>query len=258
MFINMNLAGMRDYIRRVHFNQVPPIDDGTGISGAQPTRYPFPSNYLLNDSINRAVAWADAKCHISGDPVPRVVPIPGQTAYGPFALDLNSFPPYGSLTDVRRVTWRTVGGYEQPLDVANREELDRLRYMWMNDAPGTPLRYWIEAGKLLIHPAPSSASELLLMAGSTLWSRNANADGETLEIVPAQFLPVILAKAFIFAAESEPDDVVYAAHIKVAQGEVTDGQPDMQGFFARRNRMKLSHLEPETGRTGQGYIGGRR
>jgi len=57
--------------------------------------------------------------------------------------------------------WMNKGSVASPdwdqLDACNRMFLDRNYPNWVNSGDGTPLRYIVEAGKIIVHPSPTSA-----------------------------------------------------------------------------------------------------
>lgn len=249
-------AAMRDQVRR-RLDQIPPIDDDpTQPAGAQPMRWPWPHNALLDAAIDDAVAFFSRKVKMAGDPLPRTIPIAAVSDYGPYAVDLQTIAPFGSVNEVRRSSWQPAGGSEFPLRSWDRQEMDRLRYGWMNTPPGTPRWCWYEAGSLMLYPAPAAAGSLLVMLGVALWTHADTSDGETLEIIPADHLPAVVAKAAHFVCTAPAADAELARLAPVLLAEVGDGLADMRALFSRRNRPRQPGMMADVGRVG--YYGQRR
>lgn len=259
MYGPLSRAQMRDQARRM-LDQIPPVDDG-GAEGAQPTRFPYPTNTELNTAINEAVAFFSRECRIGGDPVPRSMPLPQCTNLGPFALALQQIAPGGSVNEARGVKWATNTTTANPLRPRNREEMDRLLIGWESQVPGTPSDYWVEGGSLMIWPAPSCAGLLVLQFGTALWLQATNLDLEVLDVIPNDYLPVVMAQVVLNVAAKQPGDVEMVGRAKYYAGVVGDenrgGLSQMMAFFARRNRSYQSGITPMTGRIG-GYRGGNR
>lgn len=225
-----------------------------GAAGVQPTRNPFPTNAQCNTSLDDAVAFFSRKCRLAGDPVPREVPLPAQTANGPTQIDLYRVGMAGATNDVKRVSWRVSGGTDTQLTPTNRDAMDQANLQWVDMPPGTPRLQWIEAGALMVLPAPNVAGTLLLMLQTSLWSQSATLDGEYLDIIPADYHPIVVAKAVELLGEQIAGDLEMQIRVKIAASKAMDGLEDMLKWANRRNRSYEGGFVPVTGRitTGRG------
>lgn len=232
----------RDQVRRL-FSQIPPIDDGVGVAGAQPTRNPYPTNANINHALDMAVAWASRKGQLGGDWKPRQIPIAAQTDVGPFALFLQHIGPTLAANEVKRVAWIPSGTTQETLLIPdNRENLDRQRYPVMTQTPGTPQRFWTEAGRLMIWPAPADAGTLSLMVGLALWSQDQDLDGQIIEIIPDDYLEMVDWKTVSILCGEQPDDMVLRDLKLQAEAQIADILPDFLSYCARSSRSYQGRL----------------
>lgn len=247
----MTRAQFRDAVRRA-FNQIPPIDTGVGAAGVVPVRNPWPTNPNVNMGLDFSVAWASRKARLAGDATPRLIPIPAQTDNGPFAINLQGIAPPLSINDVRRLAWvDSAGDTEVLLTADNRENMDREHQATFSQEPATPTRWWIEAGRLLIWPAPSADGTLSAMFGVSIWSQSQTLDGELLEIIPVDYQPMIVWRTVSYLCGTQPDDAVLRTLMQVADREVADMLPDFLSWAARRSRTYEGCIVPARTRTGQ-------
>lgn len=249
---SLTRAQLRDAVRR-ELSQIPPIDDGTGAAGVAPTRNPFPINALVNAKLDEAVAYFSRKCRIAGDATPRSLPIPAQTATGPYAIDLQRLAPFGHANDVLSAWWVESGGTTgSPLTPDHRDNRTRDRADWPHTGVGTPERYWVDRGKLLIEPAPSAEGTLKVMLGTALWIQATTVDQETIEIIPSDYLPIVAAEAARLVCMTQIEDEEMQNKIPALTAKVVDGLGDMREFFARRNRGYQARVVPDVGRISYG------
>lgn len=248
-------AEFRDAVRR-KMSQVPPVDDGVGIAGAQPVENPFPSNPLLNQCLNEAVAFLSRKGRLARDPVPRSIGVGAQTADGPYYTSLSMVSPAFSVNEVLRVAWIPSGGEEQQLTPASREDMDRTLKNYMTQAAGTPQRYWTEGGYLMVGPSPSAAGTLSLMLGTRLWSQSQNLDGEYVDIIPSDYQPLVTLKTVSFICDTQPDDSILKELKAGTDIAMADGMFDFMAWARRQNRSVQARMVPRTNR--MGVIAGRR
>lgn len=248
MFGPLTRAQMRDQIRR-ELGQTPPIDDGAGAAGAQPTRWPEPTNIALNLAIDKAAAWLSRKCpELSGEAVPLEYAVAAQTDSGPFRIALFHIAPQGSVTAVRRASWRPTGGSATLLTPVTAEELDRARDNWESEPPSTPTRYWVAAGELLLSPAPAAPGDLLLILGRSLWTAAQTADDEVMDFLPADHYPTFIAQAAAYVCMAYLDDPEYVALLKGLSAQVADGLGDLERFLGRRSRRFAGRVTAAVGR----------
>lgn len=247
----MNRAAMRDVMRR-NLLQVPPIDDGAGISGAIPLHAQYPTNAGCNYAIDEAVAFFSQKCGLGGDVKTQAVPFPIVTENGPYAIALQQIAPAGSVNDVRHVSLTMTGGSNQTLVPTSREEMDRSGILWEQQTPGTPQRFWVEAGSLVLWPAPSSTGSLNIQFGKALWSNSTQADAEVLEIIPTDYLQTVLHKATAIVALIQTNDAEMHARgeyfLSLVGNEAQGGLADMLRFFNTRNKARQGSLQADQGR----------
>lgn len=250
MFGPFNRAQLRDVVRR-NMGQVPPIDTGAGIAGAQPVRNPWPNNGLVNMMLDDAVAFVSRKGNLSGDATPRLINVAAQTTNGPYAIPLSSIAPVLSINEVKRVSWyNSVDTADTLLKPDNRENMERDRLPTMSQQPATPQRYWQESSHLLIWPAPGSDGTLSLMLGQSLWSQSQTLDGELLELVPTDYIPLVTWRATFLVCATQPEDEVMRDTMALADRMVQEMLPDFIGFCQRRNRTFQGRMVPTPIRTG--------
>lgn len=248
-------AEFRDAVRR-RMSMVPPVDDGVGSAGAVPTRNPYPTNPLLNQLLNEAVIFLSRKGKLAKDPVPRLIDVGAQTADGPFYTSLSLISPAYSVNSVNRVAWIPDGGEETQLFPDDRENMDRTYRNYMTQAVATPQRYWTEGGYLLIWPSPSAAGTLSLMLGTRLWSQSQNLDGEYVNIIPADYQPLVTLKAVSLTCATQPDDALLKELKGAVDLELLDGMADFLSWCHRQNRSQQSRMVAKTER--RGFLVGRR
>lgn len=235
-------AALRDDVRRA-MSQVPPIDTGVGIAGAVPVRNPWPTNPLCNQMIDASVAFLSRKGKLAGDATPELIPIPAQTANGPLSLSLQDIGQTLAVNDVKRIAWYDSGGTVESLLIPdNRENLDRNLRSLMTQPPATPQRWWVEASRLQIWPAPQNAGTLSAMFGIALWSQSQTLDGELLELIPTDYVPLVVWKTVSLLCGTQPDDAVLRDLMQLADREIADMLPDFMAFCARRNRTYEAHI----------------
>lgn len=254
MYGQLTRAQGRDAIR-IKMGQIPPIYDGSaGAAGAQPTRWPRPLNAELNIFIDEAVAWFSTKLDLGSDPLPVSFPVPAQTADGPFVLRLQNLAPFGSVTSIRYVSWRESGGTAQMLDPVSQEEMDRDNVVLEESAVGTPRRFLVSGGNLLIDPAPEAAGELLIRSGSVLWREAATVDQEVCDIFDTDHFPYLWAKAAELCALQFPAEAEMQKRLPAFMATVREGLADMRWFFLRRNMGERGNMTAGTTRVpGYGY-----
>ena len=248
-------ADHRDQVRRI-LGQVPPVDDGVGAAGVQPTRNPYPTNSSVNAFIDDAVAWMSRKVKVTGDTRPRLWPVAASVAAGPFQIAIQQIAPTGVLNDVRRVAWLPDNQNEILLKHANREELDRTRMMLMTQPAATPRLYWVEFGTLSIWPAPQTAGTLSVMFSRALWSQSQDIDQEVIDVIPSDYWPLVDYKAAQMVCLQQPDDNVMQARLSFINAMIADTLPDFEAWARRQSWSWEASQVPETGRVG--YYGGRR
>lgn len=242
-------AEFRDAVRR-ELSQVPPIDDGVGAAGVEPDRNPFPTNALCDNCTTEAVLFLSRKGKIAKDPVPQSISVAAQTADGPWYTSLSLIAPAYSVNDVLRVAWIADGGGEQLLISDNRENMDRTYKNYMTQAPGAPMRYWTEGGALVLWPAPVTAGTLSIMVGKRLWSQAQNLDGETVDLIPSEYQPLITKKATSLICATQPDDAILRDLKAGVDLEIADMLMDFMAWAMRQNRSMQARMVPRTGRSG--------
>lgn len=202
----LNRAEARDYIRR-KLQITPPVDYGTGAVGEQPTYFPDPSNAAINQALDDALS--EYVVRVGYQVAPAVAfSIAAQTANGAYLFAINGLPgqPYAQgFHEIRRMSWTPTGGVNQTLRAVDRHFLDSKRMEWQNDVPGQPLRYWIEGGNVYVHPAPSTAGTLTIMAGMGV--AGYMTDDDTIENLPADYHKGVYATAIRILAEMRPQNV---------------------------------------------------
>lgn len=251
-----NRAWYREAVRQL-FGQVTPYEDGVGAPGEQPVQNPTPTNSNINFCLDMAAAWFNTECSICGDSVPRQIPIAAQTNPGPFLLNLQQIAPYGSVNTVERVTWISAPGATETILVpADREQLDRRGLPLMTQTPGVPQSYWVEFGNLALWPAPESAGTLAAMFGTAIWQQSQEIDADRIDVVPQEWLPIIIYKTVALLCGEQPDNLEFSRLYALMTGFINDQLPKAKAFFNRRNRKQQFNMVPLTGR--YGYYSGRR
>lgn len=251
MFFIPTRANLRDGVRR-EFGQIPPIDNGAGAAGAQPVRNPWPTNPQINQQLDTAVAYVSRKGKLAGDFVARMLPVAATSSIGPLAINLQFLGATLSTNEIRRVAWYSGNGVSETLLTAStRFQMDRDRMPTMAQTPSSPTRYWTEGGRLLIWPAPSSDGTLSLMAGVALWSMSQNLDGELLEIVPTDHIPLVVFKTVSLLCGTQPEDRVLQRLKQAVDTEIKDNmEPDFVEWARTRTQMFPPQMVPEPIRSG--------
>ncbi len=247
----LTMAEHYDRQRRL-LGQIPPIDSGSGIAGAQPIQFPFPTTANLQDMNIMAQSWVSRKVpKMTGDTNPMLIPIPAQTDNGPYALPLWNIAPVGSVNEVRRTAWiDSTGGQEQMLNPDNRDNLDRNRMSVMTSPPSTPSRTWIESGALMIWPAPSSEGILSLLVGRALNSRLQQGTTEVVPLIPNDFVDIIDYKVVSLIVAQQPDDQVMSELGKRVDRDLMELLDDLKSMVATRNSSYEARMIAQTSRSG--------
>lgn len=264
MYGQLTTAQLRDAVRR-DMGMVPPVDDGEGKEGDQPTVWKWPTNALLTQKIREGYAWVSRKTRAGGDHLPLSYAVTAQTDPGPYALDLGLITPAGSVNEVKRAAWIAAGSSEYPLIPDDRDRMDRNRIAWASQEPSTPQRFWVEEGYLLLYPAPSAAGTLTLMLDRELGWQDTNADSYYLTVLPSEHFPTLVAYIVWATCATQPDDSMWAEFGKAALMKLLPerkggmgGEDDMAAFFQRRSRSYQANLQADVGRIPYHGAGGRR
>lgn len=253
-------AQHRDQVRRL-MSIIPPIDQGVGVAGALPTRWPKPTNPNINMQLDFAIAWLDGECQLGGDATPISYPVAAQTGLnpGPFTINLQAIAPLGSINDIYRVSWIDGSGTnEDQLISRSREELDRYRMQEMTSPTGTPIYYWVEHGSLMVWPSPDANGTLFIMAGKALWSQSQQIDNEVIELIPSTYWPLVDALTVSLICAQQPMDMVLQGLKQSMDQIVSTMLPNLKRMINRRNRNQQSFIRPGGYRTGGYGYGGRR
>lgn len=250
-------AMLRDDVRRV-FSQVPPIDTSSGVAGAQPTRNPWPTNPSVNMFLDHAVAYMSRIGRLSGDALPRMLPIPAQEDALPFVINLQSLSPSLHTNEVRRVAWYdSTGTNESKLKGTSRQAIDwQQKTSSMYVQPGTPMQFWVESMSLYIWPAPVDDGTLSLMCGTSMWSESQNLDGEVPELIPVDYYPLLINKTASLLCATQPEDQVLAQLNANLMRDMIAQQADWLSFCATQNKGYQGFFTPK--RTRSGMMMGRR
>ncbi len=206
--------------------------------------------------MNDAVCWLSTEGRLASDPVPQLIAVDSVTDNGPWHQSLRHIAPVGSANDVLRVAWVPDGGSEQQLLPNNRANLDRTRKNYMTQSPGTPEFYWVEGGSLMVWPAFASSGSLSLMLGTALWKNAQNIDGETIDLIPYEYQPLVVYKAVVAICGQQPEDDVLKQRAIIAQAQIDQRFPTFLSWAQRRNRAYQPHMKAKTGR--RNFLTGRR
>jgi len=247
-------AQLRDAVRR-ELGQIPTFDlsGSTADIGIQPTTYPEPRNAALNQAIDFAVEEILAFAKVTKNATSIGIPVPAQTANGPYQFSMWDLSPQGNVTTVNHLTWMPTSTTVQRLLPTSREELDRNGTLWEGMAPGTPTNYWIEGDLISLYPAPSSAGTLSMQANQSAWSEASNQDGEVPRLVPIEYVQLLVQCAAFNIAVRYTGNVEMSNRAKMLKPLVEDGKSKFRYEHVTANENLTARIVPKTGRIGYGY-----
>ena len=210
----LNLAQGRDFIRR-SIGITPPVDTGTGLSGAAPANRPDPTNAVLNqcvwtsaEQINRLIGFSETTCI--------QYPVAAQKSYGPLAIPLSGVlsPSSNMINDIRRCAWNDgTGANIQVLEPITSDDMDKTGYQYDNYQPATPQRYWVRAYTLFISPAPASAGTVNMYAGMGVLPPIS--DSDYIQQLPESYQDILWRGAAVMWLETRTQDSQSAALLAV-------------------------------------------
>jgi len=204
MAIALNRAQIRDRVRRVYLGITPPIDPqpGTGapVPGAQagdaPTQRPDPSNAVLNDCLEMAVADLCRKCDYHENRV-EAFPVAAYPAgfSGPAWVGLQEFLGSANLRDIKRVVWTDSTHPPTLLQGTSWQTRDRLQQPQEAVPCGLPVFYLLQGYELGLLPAPTAAGTLSMLLGTSPYGPVT--DQDILRQLPVDFHEVVFVGAAI-------------------------------------------------------------
>lgn len=197
-------AQMRDAIRR-DLQILPPFDQGTGIEGEQPSYARFPSNAVINQKLNEALAYLSAKVGYSVNTDYEIeVDVTTENGAQGFSLsDPRDGMGIATVDDVRQVLWDD-GTTTYLLQPRNYHEMDRAGWQWQNESPGVPRWYWIEGYTLYILPGSGTAGTLRCIIGDGMTTYTN--DASTIQGLPVTYHTGVQYIADMLIAASQPQD----------------------------------------------------
>jgi len=173
-------AEYRDWLRR-ELGIVPPRDqwlmwqdlgqtpDGPmPPAGAQPTDNLQILNSTLNQCIQSACNRVTIECRVPDALRWTDIPVPGQTATGPYTFRLSTLPGFAerSAVRLRRSYWQPPNGQFQPVTPTDLSQLDTQGVDYLNNGPGAPTQIAIEGDLVYLLPGPDQDGTLRLTVGS--------------------------------------------------------------------------------------------
>lgn len=177
---------------------------------------------------------------LSGTSTPRDIPILGQTANGPFAVDLAGVPGFADrqVTGIRRAWWWD-GSTATRLDPVLVGMLDAKWDQYPNDAPGFPRRFWVEGYTLYVDPAPSSNGAFRFMATAGLLAPMHEDD--SFHGIPADYDPCPLYIALVEIGKMFPADQEMSVR---AQAFTPDAAAALDRLKAWYNGLNNEEVQP--------------
>lgn len=167
---------------------------------------------------------------LAGTSTPRDIPILGQTANGPFVVDLAGVPGFSDrqFTAVRRAWWwdGTTATQLTPELIGN---LSAKLDPYPNDAPGTPRRFWVEGYTLNIDPAPSANGSFRFMATAGLMAPLH--DDDSFHGIPADYDPCVLYIALVELGKMFPADQEMTARAQAFQSDAAAGLDRLKYYY---------------------------
>lgn len=223
----LSRAMMRDEIRR-KLNKVPLIDQTNILTdaGKPSPQYPNPTNRQIDATLDEATREINKLCqfHVNTTltvPVVAVsssIPGPLYIPINSLALSANAGLP-GSINQIRKVSYSSpsVPLIPVPILAKSRQELDRLQIQYDQYTPGVPQYWWMEGYQLALSPAPASAGNLLIVAGTALCGFLS--DEDTIDQIPADYNTVWITYAVVELAKRDTRNVEM---VNIAQAYAPD------------------------------------
>jgi len=200
-------------------------------AGMQPTWQPDPSNYKIKSAIRNACSTVNRQINLTDAGSIRQVPIAGQTATGPYILDLAAVPGFTdrSINSIRRAWWFDGTETHQRLIPTILSSLDRIESQYIGEAASSARRFAIEGYKLYILPAPSSDGYLEFMAGCGILAPDDDTDG--FDQIPTDYDPSVLYIALIELAKMLPNDVEMRSRAEAFAPDATAALERLAAWF---------------------------
>lgn len=241
----MTRAKCRDAVRR-RIGVVPAIDSSTiaANEGDPPASQPHPTNAFLNQIISDVISDISIKARIGEISQPVRIPIPAQTAYGPYTIDLHAGilgeDVAFQINSVRRVYWTTAQYYSYGQNIVLRptsaEDIDRRGFGAVNIAPGTPSQWWTQGYSIRILPSPNVSGDLYIEGDLGIYSPAA--DSELIRGIPADYHKVIADGAAAMFCISQTGDQVLLETGKFYMQQYLEGVEAIKSWAATFNKAK--------------------
>lgn len=183
MFQSLTRAQFRDVVRR-NLGIRPPVDDGIGFAGDEPSGQASPKNAEIDATLEEAIAYLNTEAGFRATEFSYPIAAVSATYVGPLAqyMGSNTQPP-NLLTDVRRATWYN-GTVTTVLTPTSQVEQDRLQTNYLQQGPSTPTQYWIQSYTVYLLPAPAAAGTLSLYGGTAIYGFTG--DNGTIDQLPVE------------------------------------------------------------------------
>lgn len=245
----MTRLDMYDWLRR-QLGIVPPIDDGTPDAqpGDLPPSRPTPSNPALQQAIENAVWRVNREAQLCQIDPTVMVSISVQTGEGPYSFPLLSLPRRG-ISRILAAWWHTSEGAIRRLRPLGSAEMDRLGRIWPATPASMPTRFWVEAGTVYIHPAPSAAGQLQLQVEHAVLPPQF--DQDTFSWLPEELQTSVLYLALMDLAKTLVGDMEMQARIRVFEPDAMEALAALKSWAARQVGRYQPHLTFRSYRTGR-------
>jgi hypothetical protein len=242
-------ATCRDAVRR-RIGVVPAVDSNTiaSIEGDPTTAQPHPTNAHLNQLISDVISDLSIKCRIGEISQPVRIPVPAQTAYGPYTVDLHAGvlgeDVAFQLNSIRRVYWNTSTSYAYGQNIVlkptSAEDMDRRGFGAVNTAPGTPSQWWTQGYSIRIFPAPNVSGDLYIEGDMGIYSPVS--DSEVIRGIPADYHKVVADGVAAFFCMSQTNDQVLMDTGKFYLQLYMEGVEAVKSWVATFNKAKQHKL----------------